>query len=182
MPKKIRIDAPSLDGLRGFLSRADVDMGCGPHVTKRENRFYAVAIAEDAEIARMNARVADDVHVEILADLPLPQARLRIRREVQRLSRLMQGTVAAVNGDAYDVSAGFSLYATSGASDDYAYSRHRVDPTNPRCSASASNAATSSSPSSPRRKRCFRKSVRARRLRGGRERAAVVLTDLQGVT
>ena len=64
MPKKIRIDAPSLDGLRGFLSRADVDMGCRPHVTKRENRFYAVAIAEDAEIARMNTRVADDVHVD----------------------------------------------------------------------------------------------------------------------
>jgi murein tripeptide amidase MpaA len=52
--------------------------------------------------------------------------------EVQRLSRLMQGAVSRVNGDTYEVSAGFSLYATSGASDDYAYSRHRVDAAKPK--------------------------------------------------
>jgi hypothetical protein len=90
MPKKIRIDAPSLDALRGFLSRADVDMGCRPHVTRRENRFSAVAIAEDAEIARMNARLAGDVRIEILADLPSPQARLRM---VQRGNRFLRGEI-----------------------------------------------------------------------------------------
>jgi hypothetical protein len=90
MPKKIRIDAPSLDRLRGFLSRADVDMGCRPFVTKRENRFSTVAIADDAEIARMSARVADDVHVEILADLPSPEARLRM---VQRGNRFLRGEI-----------------------------------------------------------------------------------------
>ncbi len=52
--------------------------------------------------------------------------------EVRRLSQVMQGAVTAVNGDAYDVSAGFSLYATSGASDDYAFSRHRADPQRPK--------------------------------------------------
>jgi hypothetical protein len=90
MPKKIRIDAPSLDRLRGFLSRTDVDMGCRPHVTRRDDRFYAVAIAEDAEIARMNARVADDVRIEVLADVSPPQARLRM---VSRGNRFLRGEI-----------------------------------------------------------------------------------------
>ena len=90
MPKKIRIDAPSLDRLRDFLAGTDVDMGCRPHVTRRNNRFSAVALAEDAEIARMNARADDDVHVEILADLPSPQARLRM---VSRGNRFLRGEI-----------------------------------------------------------------------------------------
>jgi murein tripeptide amidase MpaA len=48
--------------------------------------------------------------------------------EVKRLSHLMQSTVTEVNGDTYDVSPAFSIYATSGASDDYAFSRHRTNP------------------------------------------------------
>jgi murein tripeptide amidase MpaA len=48
--------------------------------------------------------------------------------ELRRLSELMAGAVAAVRGDVYEVSPSFSLYATSGASDDYAYSRHRAEP------------------------------------------------------
>lgn len=46
-------------------------------------------------------------------------------QEVQRLSRLMGDTIRSVNGDDYEIGAAFSLYATSGASDDFAYSRHR---------------------------------------------------------
>lgn len=46
---------------------------------------------------------------------------------VQHLAELMGSTIKEVHGDTYDVGAAFSLYATSGASDDYAYSRHRVD-------------------------------------------------------
>jgi murein tripeptide amidase MpaA len=57
---------------------------------------------------------------------------VRDLEEVKRLSQLMQGAVTEVNNDAYQVSAAFSLYATSGASDDYAYSRHRVDPRHPK--------------------------------------------------
>jgi hypothetical protein len=53
-------------------------------------------------------------------------------REVTRLSQLMRDAITAVKGDAYDISAAFSLYATSGASDDYAFSRHRVDPQRPK--------------------------------------------------
>jgi murein tripeptide amidase MpaA len=52
--------------------------------------------------------------------------------EVQRLAKLMGSTIKEVHGDAYQVGAAFSLYATSGASDDYAYSRHRVDATKGR--------------------------------------------------
>jgi murein tripeptide amidase MpaA len=52
--------------------------------------------------------------------------------EIRRLSQVMQTAVATVNGDSYDVSAAFSLYATSGASDDYAYSRHQVDASKPK--------------------------------------------------
>jgi murein tripeptide amidase MpaA len=48
--------------------------------------------------------------------------------EVMRLAQIMGTTIKDVHGDAYDVGAAFSLYATSGASDDYAYSRHRADP------------------------------------------------------
>jgi hypothetical protein len=44
----------------------------------------------------------------------------------------MAAEITRVRGDAYDVSPSFSLYATSGASDDYAYSRHRTDPALPK--------------------------------------------------
>ena len=52
--------------------------------------------------------------------------------ELQRLANLMADEIRKVRGDDYDVSAAFSLYATSGASDDYAYSRHHADPTKPK--------------------------------------------------
>ncbi len=52
--------------------------------------------------------------------------------ELNRLSQLMADEIQQVRGDQYDVSAGFSLYATSGASDDYAYSRHIADPAKPK--------------------------------------------------
>jgi murein tripeptide amidase MpaA len=47
--------------------------------------------------------------------------------EVQRLAQIMGSTIKDVDGDSYDIGPAFSLYATSGASDDYAYSRHRVN-------------------------------------------------------
>ncbi len=52
--------------------------------------------------------------------------------EMARLSRLMAEEIRKVRGDDYEVSASFSLYATSGASDDYAYSRHRADTGKPK--------------------------------------------------
>ena len=52
--------------------------------------------------------------------------------ELRRLSELMAAEIRKVRNDDYAVSASFSLYATSGASDDYAYSRHRADPSLPK--------------------------------------------------
>jgi murein tripeptide amidase MpaA len=52
--------------------------------------------------------------------------------ELRRLSQLMADEVQKVRNDVYEVSASFSLYATSGASDDYAFSRHHVDPALPK--------------------------------------------------
>ncbi len=43
----------------------------------------------------------------------------------QGLSRIIQQASTQVAGDTYDATSAFDLYATSGASDDYAYSRHR---------------------------------------------------------
>ena len=39
----------------------------------------------------------------------------------------MNNAIAAASGQGYDLSQSFSLYPTSGVSDDYAYSRHFVD-------------------------------------------------------
>ena len=40
----------------------------------------------------------------------------------------MHDAVKAVRGDEYHVEQAYGLYPTSGASDDYAYSRHFADP------------------------------------------------------
>ncbi len=90
MPKKIRIDAPSLDQLRDFLAGADVDMGCRPFVRKKEGRFAVIAVAEDADIGRLSARIAGDVRVEVLEELPSPELRLRM---VQPGNRYLRGEI-----------------------------------------------------------------------------------------
>jgi murein tripeptide amidase MpaA len=48
---------------------------------------------------------------------------------LQDLGSRMNDAITAVSGTAYDFEQSFSLYPTSGASDDYAYSRHFVDST-----------------------------------------------------
>jgi murein tripeptide amidase MpaA len=48
---------------------------------------------------------------------------------LQELGRRMNDAIRAVRGTAYEVEQSFSLYPTSGVSDDYAYSRHFVDST-----------------------------------------------------
>jgi len=51
---------------------------------------------------------------------------------VHRLARTMKDTVTLVAGDNYEVGPAFELYATSGASDDYAYSRHLAHSGSPK--------------------------------------------------
>jgi murein tripeptide amidase MpaA len=48
---------------------------------------------------------------------------------LRELSSRMNDAITAVSGTVYDIGPSFSLYPTSGTSDDYAYSRHFVDRT-----------------------------------------------------
>jgi murein tripeptide amidase MpaA len=48
--------------------------------------------------------------------------------DLTRLADAFTRTLAEVRGTYYDAKPGFSLYPTSGTNDDYAYSRHVVDP------------------------------------------------------
>ena len=50
------------------------------------------------------------------------------RRSLERLARTMQAAIAASRGRTYRVQQSMNLYPTAGTSDDYAYSRHLVDP------------------------------------------------------
>lgn len=52
--------------------------------------------------------------------------------EIVRLSSLMSECVQHAGGTIYPVRGAYSFYGTSGASDDYAYSRHRLNPETPR--------------------------------------------------
>ncbi len=54
------------------------------------------------------------------------------RRSLERLARTMQAAIAASRGRTYRVQQSMNLYPTAGTSDDYAYSRHLVDPARTR--------------------------------------------------
>jgi len=84
MPKKLRIDAPSLEELRDFLSVTELDMGCRPFARKRNERFAVDVVAEDADLGRLTARIASDIRIEVLEDLPPPQAKLRMTQPGNR--------------------------------------------------------------------------------------------------
>lgn len=51
---------------------------------------------------------------------------------VKKLAAVAQQAVKEVRGDLYEVAPSFTLYPTSGASDDYTYSRHFADPSKPK--------------------------------------------------
>jgi murein tripeptide amidase MpaA len=55
----------------------------------------------------------------------MPEADLSAAK---KLALLMQQAVKDVRGDEYEIAPSFTLYPTSGASDDYAYCRHFADP------------------------------------------------------
>jgi hypothetical protein len=97
MPKKkIRIEAPSVEYLRDFLSGVDADLGCRPFARQTADRFSVTAVAEEADIGRMNSRIASDaritgyVRIEVLEDVPEPEARLRM---VQPRNRYLRGEI-----------------------------------------------------------------------------------------
>ena len=49
-----------------------------------------------------------------------------------KLARVMRDAVKAARGREYRVMQSLSLYPTAGTSDDYAFSRHLVDPSKPK--------------------------------------------------
>jgi murein tripeptide amidase MpaA len=51
---------------------------------------------------------------------------------VQAISQRIGAGITAVRGSRYTVEPAFGLYATSGTSDDYSYSRHLIDPSLPK--------------------------------------------------
>jgi murein tripeptide amidase MpaA len=52
------------------------------------------------------------------------------RQALQTLGKTVNEAIAAASGTAYELAQSFTLYPTSGASDDYAYSRHFVQGAN----------------------------------------------------
>ncbi|MBB4232620.1 M14 family metallopeptidase [Rhizobium mongolense] len=66
----------------------------------------------------------DDTYGEFITEVDLDT--------VRSLARAMKDAITLVAGDDYSVGPAFELYATSGASDDYAYSRHLARPGLPK--------------------------------------------------
>jgi carboxypeptidase T len=54
------------------------------------------------------------------------------RKLMERLARKMQSGIAGARGRRYTIQQSMDLYPTAGTADDYAYSRHLVDPARPK--------------------------------------------------
>jgi murein tripeptide amidase MpaA len=80
-----------------------------PHMNFRNKRYDG-----------MRGRIHDDVYREYL---PAADAVL-----AERMAKRMAASIRRVRGRAYKVQQSVGLYPTAGALDDYAYSRHLVDP------------------------------------------------------
>jgi hypothetical protein len=94
MDKKLKVKAPDLSTLRDFLAGADLDFGCRPFARKEGDRYVTIAVANDEQLGRLNARRsssrAQSVEIEIVEELPDPKTKLRL---VQRASNRFAGGV-----------------------------------------------------------------------------------------
>lgn len=90
MPKKLKIKAADVGTLRGFLKGADVDFGCRPVARRAADGVYTIAIANDDQLGRLNARLLGGVEIEVLEELPDPRTRLRM---VQPRNRFLRGEI-----------------------------------------------------------------------------------------
>ena len=81
MDKKLNIKAPDLPSLRTFLAGADLDFGCRPVARKQGDRYVTTAIANDDQLARLNAHRSatrmQSVEIEVVEELPDPKTKLR---------------------------------------------------------------------------------------------------------
>jgi hypothetical protein len=87
MAKKIRIDAPSIAALRDFVGAATLDLGCRPVAWRRDDRYAVVAVAEDAEIDRLQAARSGTIRIEVLEELPPAAARRAMAPRGNRFGR-----------------------------------------------------------------------------------------------
>lgn len=90
MPKKLKIKANDVRVLRNFLKDADVDLGCRPVARRAGDQVYTIAVADDDQIGRLNARLAGGIEIEVLEELPEPRMRLRM---VQPRNRFLRGEI-----------------------------------------------------------------------------------------
>jgi murein tripeptide amidase MpaA len=88
---------------------ADQNQSADPQMNFRNTRFDG-----------MRGRIHDDVYREYI---PAEDAKL-----AARIGRQMAGAIRRVRGREYKVRPSVGLYPISGSSNDYAYSRHLVDP------------------------------------------------------
>ncbi len=90
MPKKLKIKAADLGTLRDFLMGADVDFGCRPVARRAPEGFYTIALADDVQLGRLNARRSGGVEIEVIEELPDPRTQ---RRMVSQRNRFLRGEV-----------------------------------------------------------------------------------------
>jgi hypothetical protein len=86
MAKKARISAESLVELRDFLRGSEVDFGCRPVAVRRGDRFATTVISSDEELGRLSRRRAGGVRIEVIAEIPPPEARLGMVRSGNRFA------------------------------------------------------------------------------------------------
>jgi hypothetical protein len=86
MTKKVRVSAGSLPELRDFLAGAEVDMGCRPVAVKRGDRFATTVVSGEEELDRLSRHRAAGIRIEVLEEVPPPEARLRMVRSGNRFA------------------------------------------------------------------------------------------------
>jgi hypothetical protein len=86
MARKARISAGSLPELRDFLTGAEVDFGCRPVAVKRGDRFATTVVAAEGELDQLSRRRSGSVRIELLEEVPPPEARLRLVRPGNRFA------------------------------------------------------------------------------------------------
>ncbi len=87
MTKKVRIKAADLKALRNFLLDSNVDLGCRPAARRVPDGVYTIALAEDDQLERLNARRSAGITIEVVEELPAAETRLRMTQQQNRFLR-----------------------------------------------------------------------------------------------
>ncbi|MER9300741.1 hypothetical protein NKI38_30370 [Mesorhizobium sp. M0621] len=76
MQRKLKISAESKAALRQFLAESEVDLGCRPVARREGDHTSTIGIADEAQIARLVARAATGISIEVLEAVPDASSRL----------------------------------------------------------------------------------------------------------